>query len=474
MKGILVAVLVVAVCAPAASARSLPRLSPPADGRSYFGFTFRIFDTSDPLWGDTRSFEERLQDSIHHELAGKTPTFIKVWSQWQQADLRGKPFVPFGSALGDIARVRSVIGDAGVLHLDWNLNSSAANQGITTRDVAAGQTDRYIRHFARDVREYGRPVLITLLDGEFNGSWWYGVSPRANSELTTRDFVHAWRRIVDIFRAVGAVNVSFAWVVNGYPADGSHPEIDPNISAYYPGDEYVDWVGVDVYDVGVPSWIDGPYAFAVAHGKPVFIGEFGIRHEWSPLTPPFQLSWLGAIFDYFAGHPAIKAISYFNYCNRAGATRVRWDPSQSVYIDGGKVNYVPNANDHDSRLLAGGPEVQALFAARIASERYVSTVTTLPIESNPQPAVAKLVSAQARRGVATVRWRGNYAADTYDVALRRSVGAWRLVATKRVAVTYRTRLRSGGTLYVRVRAHDVDGASGEWSKARKITVGPSS
>src|SRR5438093_7412904 len=66
--------------------------------------------------------------------------------------------------------------------------------------------------------------------------WWWAVSPLANPRLTTEDFVQAWRRVVDIFRAVGATNVSWAWVVNSYPADPSlQPGIDANIGAYYPG-----------------------------------------------------------------------------------------------------------------------------------------------------------------------------------------------------------------------------------------------
>lgn len=176
------------------------------------------------------------------------------------------------------------------MYFDWNVTpTTLANGGITTHDIAAGALDGYIRRYARDVKEYGRPLLIRLFNGEFNGSWWYGVSPRANLNLTTRDFVEAWRRVVDIFRAVGAGNVSWAWVVNSYPNEaGGQPGIDRNIGAYYLGDDYVDWVGADVYDVGAPSWLDDPYAFAVAHGKPVFISEFAIRHEWSGLTATQQ------------------------------------------------------------------------------------------------------------------------------------------------------------------------------------------
>ena len=474
---LLLASLAAALFAPAATANlrssnetQLTRLAPPADGRSYFGFTFLLFDSTDPVWGDTRPFEERIQDSIQNELAGKRPTFLSVWTPWQHPELPGKPLVPFGDALANISRVRSAVGEGGTIYLDWNITpTTPANGGITTRDVAAGKLDGYIRRYARAVREYGRPLLIRLFNGEYNGSWWYGVSPLADYRVTTADFVRAWRRVVDIFRAVGATNVSWAWVVNAYPSDpGLQPGIDRDIGAYWPGDDYLDWAGADFYDVGPPSWLDGPYAFAVAHHKPFFVGEFGIRHEWSGVPPGQWRFWLEAAFDYFDSHPAIKAISYFNLNNRHAATRIRWDPSRDVHLDDGRVSYTPDVNDHDSRLLAGGPEVRAVFSRRIASPRYVSTIATQPVDSTPQAATVTLLAPSIRGRTAIARWSGNLAADTYDVAIRPSTGAWHVVAQRLVRTVYRMHGKPGQRFLVRVRARDVFDAASPWSPAAVI------
>jgi hypothetical protein len=444
---------------------TLPRLVPPRDGQAYLGLTFRLFDTSSPVQGDDRPFGERIRDSIDVELAGKTPAFIKVWTPWQHPDLPKKPLVPFGEAMSDITRVRGVVGDHGLLFLDWNLTTSTrVNGGITIRDIAGGTLDRYIRAYARDVRAYGLPVQIMLFNGEYNGDWWYAVSPRANQALTTADFVKAWRRVVDIFHAVGASNASWAWVVNGYAADPEQqPQIDRNIGAYYPGDGYVDWVGADIYDVGAPDWLDGPYAFAVAHGKPVWIGELGIRHEWSVLTPAQQRAWLGAMFDYFVSHPAVKAISYFNYNNREGATHVRWDPSRDITIYDGHVRYTPNLNDHDHRLLAGGPELRALFSRRIASDRYLSTVFEETADTQTELPTAELLAPTVRGDTATLRWRGSLAADAYDLAIKPRSRAWRTVATQLTTTSHRLKGNTGARMLVRVRARDVFGSPGPWS-----------
>src|SRR5215471_18429640 len=131
---IAVAVGLVLVCAAsvgAAAGRStrtaaggLTRLLPPPDGQSYFGFTYRLWDSSDPAVGDSRPFDQRIQDSIQNELGGKTPTFLTVWAGWQ--GFPGGNLVPFGNSLGDIAEVQNVTGANSLVYLDWTLTTTTA------------------------------------------------------------------------------------------------------------------------------------------------------------------------------------------------------------------------------------------------------------------------------------------------------------------------------------------------------------
>jgi len=308
-------VLVCAASAGAAAGRStrtaaggLTRLLPPPDGQSYFGFTFRLWDSSDPAVGDSRPFAQRIQDSITNELAGKTPTFLNVYAGWQDHANDGSQLIPFSNSENWISEVQGVTGAGphSLLYLDWTLSDTTAqNGGITTKDIASGKADDYIRQYARDLRAFANPVVIRLFGGEFNGSWWYGQSPLANPNLTPADFVAAWRRVVDIFRQVGAANVSFAWIPVVYPPSPA-AWVDPNIDAYYPGDSFVDWVGADTGDFASPSWLDSTYAFATSHAKPFFLAEFGIRHPSSTLTPAQEQTWLGSMFDYFESHPTSR------------------------------------------------------------------------------------------------------------------------------------------------------------------------
>lgn len=126
---------------------------------------------------------------------------------------------------------------------------------------------------------------------------------------------------------------------------------------------------------GRPAWLDPLYRFGIDHDKPFFLAEFAIRHEGTDLTHARQMRWLGAMFDYFESHPQIKAISYFNPKNNPDHSL---GSVEHVYRYDGQVNYVPDVSDHDQRLLAGGDDMRALFASRIADPRYISRLVVGP------------------------------------------------------------------------------------------------
>jgi hypothetical protein len=84
------------------------------------------------------------------------------------------------------------------------------------------------------------------------------------------------------------------------------------------------------------------------------------------------------MFAYIADHPAIKAFSYSNYKSNPDPTWADARTHTYLDLDGGQVNYITNVYDDDGRLLAGGPEIRALYASLIGSPRYVSTLVTGP------------------------------------------------------------------------------------------------
>jgi mannan endo-1,4-beta-mannosidase len=104
-------------------------------------------------------------------------------------------------------------------------------------DTADGRYDAYLTAFAEDVRRLNLPIVLTVAH-EMNGHWY----PWGAHRNAPADFVAAWRHIHDVFRTVGATNVIWTWtpnVVNHLP--------DAPLKPLYPGDPYVDWIGLDGY-----------------------------------------------------------------------------------------------------------------------------------------------------------------------------------------------------------------------------------
>ncbi len=371
----------------------------PLDGQTYFGFTTRSWDSTDPAYGDTRSFVERYQDSIQVELGGKAPSLFGIPSIWQNAD---GSMVPFSSSLNQINQYTNLYPNS-VPVITWNLQtgwdvSSSDYSGLTTKSLLDGSYDAYITQYALAVKAYNKPVFIRPICGEVNGSWWHNCSPLANPTLTKTDFIYAWQRVVDIFRAQGVTNVAWVWNMNTFPTT-SVSWVDADIASYYPGDTYVDWVGADHYDFGSVTYLDPHYNFAVVHNKPFFLAEWGVKHSGSTLSALQQQQWIQDMFNYIASHPKIKASLYFNYNMNGPANEDPAHLTDHIWLYNNTVNYHPSTNNNDHRLVGeNGANFRNTFATNIAQSRYISTVLvtvpdiTLPLVSITSPLNNSLVS----------------------------------------------------------------------------------
>jgi mannan endo-1,4-beta-mannosidase len=115
--------------------------------------------------------------------------------------------------------------------------------------IAAGDYDAYIRASADLIKTLNCPIAIRL-DQEVNGDWypWAINTPGMNNSAA--DYVAMWRHVWQIFASEGVTNVLWVWSPNVQSL--SHPNL-PDLSASYPGDSYVDWVGVDGYIYNNPN-----------------------------------------------------------------------------------------------------------------------------------------------------------------------------------------------------------------------------
>ena len=105
------------------------------------------------------------------------------------------------------------------------------------KDIASGKYDSYIKHFAAQIHYMNVPVALSFAH-EMNG-YWYPWGTQANSAA---QFVAAWKHMHDVFQQQGATNVIWCWNPNDV-----NPVPSVKLAPYYPGDDYVDWVGIIGY-----------------------------------------------------------------------------------------------------------------------------------------------------------------------------------------------------------------------------------
>jgi mannan endo-1,4-beta-mannosidase len=140
---------------------------------------------------------------------------------------------------------------------------------VSIAAIASGKYDGYLRTYAKAVRAFRHPVIISF-GHEMNG-YWYSWGYTHTSPAV---FVDAWRHIVTLFRALGTRNVTWLWTINTI-----HPNAGgPSPAAWWPGSSYVTWIGMDGYYLNSPSVfasVFGPTIGAVrafTH-EPILIAE---------------------------------------------------------------------------------------------------------------------------------------------------------------------------------------------------------
>lgn len=176
-----------------------------------------------------------------------------------------------------------------------------------------GRYDSYIAAEAKRAKAYGKPVLLRLAH-EFNGGPW---NPYGHGQETGPEFAAAWRYIVDRFRRAGADNLLWLWCPNVWTGGGDANTADP--SAFYPGDAYVDFIGLDGYMMKTSPTVAYPADLFAANyqaltrlsPRPFMLGEFGCADDPRVLAAPGgKAEWYRRLFALVRdGMPRCVAIS---------------------------------------------------------------------------------------------------------------------------------------------------------------------
>ncbi len=172
--------------------------------------------------------------------------------------------------------------------------------------IARGEYDFYLSKWVADLAQFEHPLFIRW-GHEMNDPYRYPWGPQHNEPA---DFVAAWRHVVNFFRRANVGNV--LWVWSPHIAYGS-------FDAYYPGHDYVDWIGLGTLNYGtVASWsrwwsfdeIFGTHYPELARfGKPILLSEFG-----SLAVGGDRAEWYRSAFCAIPQkYPAVKAILFFHF-----------------------------------------------------------------------------------------------------------------------------------------------------------------
>jgi len=115
----------------------------------------------------------------------------------------------------------------------------------TSYDIATGKYDEFLKNWFIECKNLNYPIWIRPMN-EMNGKWTFQRNNADNKLIYGGDpanYKKAWRRMYNIAEQVGAVgeNQIFLWSPDARSEEGH------NMSNYYPGNQYVDWVGVSAY-----------------------------------------------------------------------------------------------------------------------------------------------------------------------------------------------------------------------------------
>jgi cellulose synthase (UDP-forming) len=218
------------------------------------------------------------------------------------------------------------------------------------REILSGKLDPMLKRYAAAFRTYREPVFFSLISSEKN-----------------TNFISAWQYVYTFFTELGVSNLTWVWRPN-----------DANEEKYYPGEKFVDWIGLKCLNYAGDSDPEDRFRFSLlyenyrkAYGKfekPVMVAELG------SVRGKDQINWISdALTDirekykevrsvmlknseekisYDLGNGPITYIADFSYIERA---------KEIVGLDQFKL-FVPNTNElcktghkYRSAFVSGSP-----------------------------------------------------------------------------------------------------------------------
>jgi beta-mannanase len=194
----------------------------------------------------------------------------------------------------------------------WDATNGTVDQpAYSLANIASGAFDTYISTWAQEIKAWGQPLWLEFAP-EMNGNWYpWGNAVNGN---TPAEYIAAYRHVHDLFTDAGVTNVVWVWTTN-VTSNGSTP-----IGDFYPGDAYVNFLGVDGYNWGTTQswgsvWQTPTQVFNQTlvdleqlSTRPIVIAETASTEQGGN-----KAQWIRQFFSMMAATPVIKAFVWFNF-----------------------------------------------------------------------------------------------------------------------------------------------------------------
>ncbi len=210
------------------------------------------FISDRPTARELRAFEEDY---------GKKAFYILIFFDWEREI--------------DRTVLDSIFAEGSMPVITWEPWYWEDKSGVSPEEVLLGEFDDYIKGFARSLKDQQRTIYLRFAH-EMNGDWY----PWSASTIGAENYKAMYRYIYELFCDVGADNVKWIFSVNweNIPHDNCYKDS-------YPGDRYVDIIGVDGYNWGTSkswsNWMEFDEIFLdvceelfALYGKKIIITEF--------------------------------------------------------------------------------------------------------------------------------------------------------------------------------------------------------
>lgn len=265
-------------------------------------------------------------DQFIEKSAGNAPAIVFTFHDWNQAGVEAE--IPIlqtfahpleGESISVLDFAERISQQGSVLAVAWDAIgyffehpdywTGGGNLPIKWDDVFSGKYDDYIRQVAKEVKSFDKPIMLSVA-GEMNALGFTSFGPEGDQYYANisepdqqrnqygdptipdgpervRDL---FRHVIDVFREEQVSNVTwFMYSGSGYmnPNALAPEEVDElellHPKYFYPGDEYLDWIGNSAYIDAENPELDLEYAigpaidaFREVTDKPLFLPEFGV------------------------------------------------------------------------------------------------------------------------------------------------------------------------------------------------------